>query len=121
MKWGQRRNRQPVLEMITPSRTRARVLRAPHPKRPRKQRGPCSTRASTGSRQQTGGPSTSTGQGLVAEGPSIEPYTPMPPVFSHTSFSQFQSPIAPPTEGFFVGAFQPYSSMMTALLHSPTH
>ncbi|KAK8625856.1 hypothetical protein V6N13_057013 [Hibiscus sabdariffa] len=41
----------------------------------------------------------------------------MPPVFSDASSSQFQSPMAPPTEGFFVGAFQPYSSMMTAPLH----
>ncbi|KAK8558486.1 hypothetical protein V6N13_103661 [Hibiscus sabdariffa] len=45
----------------------------------------------------------------------------MPPVFSHASSSQFQSPMAPPTEGFFVGAFQPYSSMMTTPLHSPRH
>ncbi|KAK8643871.1 hypothetical protein V6N13_013148 [Hibiscus sabdariffa] len=29
--------------------------------------------------------------------------------------------MAPPTEGFFAGAFQPYSSMMTAPLHSPRH
>ncbi|KAK8658325.1 hypothetical protein V6N13_036533 [Hibiscus sabdariffa] len=44
----------------------------------------------------------------------------MPPVFSHTSSSQFQLPMTPPTKGFFVGAFQPYSSTMTAPLHSPT-
>ncbi|KAK8623705.1 hypothetical protein V6N13_065068 [Hibiscus sabdariffa] len=43
--------------------------------------------------------------GLAAEGPSTEPYTPMPLVFSHASSSQFQSPMAPPTEGFFAGAF----------------
>ncbi|KAK8713080.1 hypothetical protein V6N13_148307 [Hibiscus sabdariffa] len=73
------------------------------------------------SRQQTGGPSTSAGQGLAAEGPSTVPYTPMPPVFSHASSSQFQSPMAPPTEGFFIRAFQPYSSMMTAPLHSSLH
>ncbi|KAK8594156.1 hypothetical protein V6N13_125965 [Hibiscus sabdariffa] len=84
------------------------------------ERGPRSTGASSGSRQQTGGPSTSRGQGLAAEDPSTEPYTPMPPVFSHASSSQFQSPMAPPMEGFFVGAFQQYSSMMTAPLHSPT-
>ncbi|KAK8716731.1 hypothetical protein V6N13_044033 [Hibiscus sabdariffa] len=77
--WDKRRNRQPMLELITP------------------------------------------GLGLAVEGPSIEPYTPMPPVFSHASFSQFQSPMAPPTKGFFAGAFQPYSSMMTAPLHSPRH
>ncbi|KAK8553188.1 hypothetical protein V6N13_089401 [Hibiscus sabdariffa] len=29
--------------------------------------------------------------------------------------------MAPPTEGFFVGAFQPYNSMMTGPLHSPRH
>ncbi|KAK8665944.1 hypothetical protein V6N13_006099 [Hibiscus sabdariffa] len=72
-------------------------------------------------RQRTGGPSTFAGPGSAAEGPSTEPYTPMPPVFSHASSLQFQSPMAPPTKGFFVGAFQPYSSMMTAPLHSPGH
>ncbi|KAK8609609.1 hypothetical protein V6N13_062054 [Hibiscus sabdariffa] len=77
--WEQRRNRQPMLELITPSsavasgyiewfyangkpfimtpEARARVLRAPRPERPRQQRGPRSTGAST---HQTGGPSTST-------------------------------------------------------------
>ncbi|KAK8705275.1 hypothetical protein V6N13_048880 [Hibiscus sabdariffa] len=141
--WAERRNRQLVLEHITPGRAvasvymewfyvngkpfiltpeaRARVLRAPRPERPRQQCGPRFTGASTGSRQQIGGPSTSTGPGLAAEGPSTEPYTPMPLVFNHASSSQFQSPMAPPTEGFFVGAFQPYSSMMTAPLHSPGH
>ncbi|KAK8665719.1 hypothetical protein V6N13_005881 [Hibiscus sabdariffa] len=136
--WEQRRNRKSMLELITPGRAvasgymewfyangkpfimtpeaRARVLRAPRPKRPRQQRGPRSIGAST---HQTGGPSTSEGLGLATEGPSTEPYTPMPPVFSHTSSSLFQSPMAPPTEGFFAGAFQPYSSMMTAPLHSP--
>ncbi|KAK8627700.1 hypothetical protein V6N13_135304 [Hibiscus sabdariffa] len=103
---------------MTPE-ARTRVLRAPRPNRPRQQRGPRSTGASSGSRQQTGGPYTSRGQGLAAEEPSTEPYSSMPPVFSHASSSQFQSPMAPPTEGFFVGAFQPYSSMMTAPLHSP--
>ncbi|KAK8702621.1 hypothetical protein V6N13_020964 [Hibiscus sabdariffa] len=49
---------------------------------------------------ETRGPSTSAVPGFAAQGPSTEPYTP--------------SPMAPPTEGFFVGAFQPYSSMMTA-------
>ncbi|KAK8697481.1 hypothetical protein V6N13_113627 [Hibiscus sabdariffa] len=41
----------------------------------------------------------------------------MPPFFSHASYSQFHSPytpMPPSTEGFFAGAFQPYSSMMTA-------
>ncbi|KAK8683746.1 hypothetical protein V6N13_039797 [Hibiscus sabdariffa] len=104
---------------MTPE-ARARVLRVPRPERPRQQRGPHSTEVSSGSRQQTGRPSTSRGQGLATEGPSTEPYTPMPLVFSHASSSQFQSPMAPPMEGFFVGAFQPYSSMMTAPLHSPT-
>ncbi|KAK8649383.1 hypothetical protein V6N13_130112 [Hibiscus sabdariffa] len=104
---------------MTPD-ARARVLRAPRPERPRQQRGPHSTGASSGSRQQTRGSSTSRGQGLAAEDPSTEPYTPMPPMFSHVSSSQFQSPMAPPTKGFFVGALQPYSSMMTAPLHSPT-
>ncbi|KAK8627634.1 hypothetical protein V6N13_135241 [Hibiscus sabdariffa] len=99
----------------------SRVLRALRPERPRQQHDPRSTGASYGSRQQTGGLSTSTGHGLAAEGPSTEPYTPMPTVFSHASSSQFQSPMASPTEGFFVGTFQPYSSMMTAHLHSPTH
>ncbi|KAK8583158.1 hypothetical protein V6N13_021870 [Hibiscus sabdariffa] len=99
----------------------ARVLRVPRLERTRQQRGPHSTGASIGSRKQTRGSSTFVGQGLAAEGPSTEPYTPMPPVFSHASSSQFQSPMAPPTEGFFVRAFQPYSSMMTAPLHSPTH
>ncbi|KAK8534765.1 hypothetical protein V6N13_096926 [Hibiscus sabdariffa] len=77
--WEQRRNRQPMLELITPGsavasgyiewfyangkpfimtpEARARVLRAPRPERPRQQRGPRSTGAST---HQTGGPSTST-------------------------------------------------------------
>ncbi|KAK8708715.1 hypothetical protein V6N13_059752 [Hibiscus sabdariffa] len=82
---------------------------------------PSFTGASTGSRQGTGAPSTSAGPGSAAEGPSTEPYTPMPLVFSHASFSQFQSPMTPPTEGFFAGAFQPYSSMVTAPLHSPRH
>ncbi|KAK8656755.1 hypothetical protein V6N13_098693 [Hibiscus sabdariffa] len=106
--WAQRRNKQPLQEPITPGRTvvsgymewfyengkpfiltteaRARVLRAPRPERPRQQRGPRSTGASTGSRQRTGGPSTSAGPGSIAEGPSTEPYTLMPPVFSHDSF-----------------------------------
>ncbi|KAK8650300.1 hypothetical protein V6N13_139945 [Hibiscus sabdariffa] len=56
--WAQWRNRQPVLELITP------------------------------------------GPRLAAEGPSTEPYTLVPPLFSHASSSQFQSPMAPPTEGF---------------------
>ncbi|KAK8640401.1 hypothetical protein V6N13_008155 [Hibiscus sabdariffa] len=81
---------------MTPE-ARARVLRAPRPERPRQQRGSRSTGAST---HQTRGPSTSAVPGFAAQGPSTEPYTP--------------SPMAPPTEGFFVGAFQPYSSMMTA-------
>ncbi|KAK8686595.1 hypothetical protein V6N13_125619 [Hibiscus sabdariffa] len=96
--------------IMTPE-ARARVLRAPRPERPRQQRGSRSTGAST---HQGGGPSTSAVLGFAAQGPSTEPYTPMPPVFTHGASSQFQSPMAPPTEGFFVGAFQPYSSMMTA-------
>ncbi|KAK8665760.1 hypothetical protein V6N13_005922 [Hibiscus sabdariffa] len=72
-------------------------------------------------RARAGGPSTSAVPGFAAQGPSTEPYTPMPPVFTHGASSQFQSPMAPPTEGFFVGAFQPYSSMMTTphQLHTP--
>ncbi|KAK8702162.1 hypothetical protein V6N13_020530 [Hibiscus sabdariffa] len=100
--WAQRRNRQPLQEPITPGRTVA-------------------SGASTGSRQRTGAPPTSAGPWSTTEGPSTEPYTPMPLVFSHASASQFQSPMEPPTEGFFAGAFQPYSSMMTAPLHSPAH
>ncbi|KAK8643689.1 hypothetical protein V6N13_012972 [Hibiscus sabdariffa] len=83
--WEQRRNRQPMLELITPGRAvasgymewfytngnpfimtpeaRARVLRAPRPELPRQQRGPRSTGAST---HQTGGLSTSAGPGLAA-------------------------------------------------------
>ncbi|KAK8694161.1 hypothetical protein V6N13_071717 [Hibiscus sabdariffa] len=69
------------------------------------------------STHQTGGPSSAAGPGVAAEGPSVEPYTLMPPFFSHASSSQFHSPytpMPPPTEGFFAGAFRPYSSMMTA-------
>ncbi|KAK8649233.1 hypothetical protein V6N13_129966 [Hibiscus sabdariffa] len=98
----------------------ARVLRVPRPERPRQQRGPRPTGASTGSTYQTGGPPTAAGLGVAAEGPSAEPYTPMPPFFSHASSSQFHSPytpMPPPTERFFARAFQPYSSMMTCSLH----
>ncbi|KAK8690147.1 hypothetical protein V6N13_088848 [Hibiscus sabdariffa] len=42
----------------------------------------------------------------------------MPPIFSHTSSSQFQYTMAPLTEGFFARVFQPYSLMMSAPLHS---
>ncbi|KAK8574222.1 hypothetical protein V6N13_097211 [Hibiscus sabdariffa] len=48
----------------------------------------------------------------------------MPQLFSHASSSQFQpqfTPMPPLTEGFFAGAFQPYSSMMAAPSHSPGH
>ncbi|KAK8619312.1 hypothetical protein V6N13_133277 [Hibiscus sabdariffa] len=55
----------------------------------------------------------------VSTSPFTEPYTPMPQSFSHASSSQFQYTMAPPTEGFFAGAFPPYSSMMSAPLHSP--
>ncbi|KAK8615545.1 hypothetical protein V6N13_017130 [Hibiscus sabdariffa] len=82
---------------------RARVLRVPRPERPRQERGPRPTGAG---------------------GPSAEPYTPMPTLFNHASSSQFQpqfTPMPPPTEGFFTGAFQPYSSMMAAPSHSPGH
>ncbi|KAK8624833.1 hypothetical protein V6N13_089719 [Hibiscus sabdariffa] len=102
--WAQRSDRQPMLQQITP--------------------GPRPTGASTGTAQQTPGPYTSTGVGVDAGGPSAEPYTPMPPFFSHTSSSQFQpqfTPMPPPTEGFFAGAFQPYSSMMATPSHSPGH
>ncbi|KAK8614300.1 hypothetical protein V6N13_122662 [Hibiscus sabdariffa] len=73
------------------------------------------------------------GAGVHAEGSSAEPYTPMPPFFSHASMPQlfshassshFQAPFTPmppPTEGFFAGVFQPYSSMMAAPSHSPGH
>ncbi|KAK8709086.1 hypothetical protein V6N13_060116 [Hibiscus sabdariffa] len=131
--WEQRRNRQPMMHMITPGRAvapgymewfyangkpfimtpeaRARVLRASRPERPRQQRGSRSTGTST---HQAGGPSTFAVPGFAAQGPSTEPYTPMPPVFTHGASSQFQLPMALPTEGFFVEAFQPYSLMMTA-------
>ncbi|KAK8706003.1 hypothetical protein V6N13_049585 [Hibiscus sabdariffa] len=121
--WEQRRNRQPMMHMITPGRAvapgymewfyangkpfimtpeaRAQVLRAPRPERPRQQLGSRSTDAST---HQAGGPSTSAIPGFAAQGPSTEPYTPMPLVFTHGASSQFQSPMAPPTEGFFDGA-----------------
>ncbi|KAK8653476.1 hypothetical protein V6N13_127472 [Hibiscus sabdariffa] len=153
--WAQRSDRQPMLQQITPDRAvllgymewfnangkpfimtreaRARVLRVPRPERPRQQRGPRPTGASTGTAQQTAGPYTSAGAGVDAGGPFAEPYTPMPPFFSHTSMpqlfshassSQFQPQFTfmpPPTEGFFAGAFQPYSSMMAAPSHSPGH
>ncbi|KAK8595320.1 hypothetical protein V6N13_016695 [Hibiscus sabdariffa] len=106
---------------IMTAEARARVLRVPRPERPRQQRGSCSTGASTGSRQRTGAPPTSVGPGSTAEGPSTEPYTPMPPFFIHASSSQFQYTMTPPTEGFFAEAFQPYSAMMSAPLHSPGH
>ncbi|KAK8621133.1 hypothetical protein V6N13_067574 [Hibiscus sabdariffa] len=65
---------------------RARVLRVPRLERPRQERGPRPTGASTGTVEQTGGAYTSAGAG----GPSAEPYTPMPTLFSHASSSQFQ-------------------------------
>ncbi|KAK8682700.1 hypothetical protein V6N13_055079 [Hibiscus sabdariffa] len=146
--WAQRINRQPLREPVTSGRTvatgymhwfyengkpfirtteaRARVLQRPRPEQPRQQRGPRSTGASTAGRQQTGAPSPSAKPGSTtyrstgaSTGPSTEPYTPMPPIFSHTSSSQFQYTMAPPTEGFFARAFQPYNSMMSAPLHSP--
>ncbi|KAK8636216.1 hypothetical protein V6N13_004921 [Hibiscus sabdariffa] len=108
--WAQWRTRQPVLELITPGRavasgymewfyTNGKPFVLTPEARARVLRAPR----------------------LAAEGPSTEPYTPMPLVFSHASSSQFQSPMAPPTEGFLTGAFQPYCSMMTAPLHSPEH
>ncbi|KAK8626529.1 hypothetical protein V6N13_134172 [Hibiscus sabdariffa] len=84
---------------------RARVLRVPRPERPRQERGPRPTGASTGTAEQPGGAYTPAG----GAGPSAEPYTPMP-----TQFQTQFTPIPPPTEGFFTGAFQPYSSMMVA-------
>ncbi|KAK8622123.1 hypothetical protein V6N13_097748 [Hibiscus sabdariffa] len=109
--WAQRSDRQPMLQQITPER-------------PRQQRGPRPTGASTGTAQQTPRPYTFAGAGVDAGGPSAEPYTPMPPFFSHASSSQFQllfTPMPPPTEGFFAGAFQPCSSMMATPSHSPGH
>ncbi|KAK8558183.1 hypothetical protein V6N13_073856 [Hibiscus sabdariffa] len=106
--WAQRSDKQPMLQQITPER-------------PRQQRGRHPTSASSGTVEQTGGPYTSVGAGVHVEGPSAEPYTPMLPFFSHASSSQFQvpfTPMSPPTEGFFVGAFQPYSSMTVAPSHS---
>ncbi|KAK8624930.1 hypothetical protein V6N13_089816 [Hibiscus sabdariffa] len=122
---AQRSDRQPMLQQITPGRAvlpgymewfnangkpfimtreaRARVLRVPRPERPRQQRGPRPTGASTGTAQQTAGPYTSAGAGVDA---GFQPqFTPMPP----------------PTEGFFARTFQPYSSMMAAPSHSPGH
>ncbi|KAK8664105.1 hypothetical protein V6N13_083908 [Hibiscus sabdariffa] len=96
---------------------RAGVLRVPRPERPRQQHGPHPTGVSTRSTHQTGGPSSVVGSGVAVEGPSAEPYTSMPPFFSHASSSQFHSPytpMPPPTEGFFTGAFHPYSSTMIA-------
>ncbi|KAK8652638.1 hypothetical protein V6N13_126665 [Hibiscus sabdariffa] len=144
--WAQRSNKQPMLQQITHGRAvlpgymewfyengkpfimtreaRARVLRVPRPERPRQQRGPRPTGASSRTAEQTGGPYTSAGAGVHAEGPSAEPYTPMPQLFSHASSSHFQAPFTPMpplTEGFFAGAFQPYSSMMAAPSHSPGH
>ncbi|KAK8693897.1 hypothetical protein V6N13_071464 [Hibiscus sabdariffa] len=122
--WAQRRNRQPVLQQITPGRsvasgymewfygngkpfimTREALVKL---ERPRQQRGPRPTGASTGSTHQTGGSSSATGPGVAAEGPSAEPYTPMPPFFNYASSSQFHSPytpMPPPTEGFFARTF----------------
>ncbi|KAK8673388.1 hypothetical protein V6N13_111727 [Hibiscus sabdariffa] len=146
--WAQRSDRQPMLQQITAgrailpgyiewfnangkpfimtreARTRARVLRVPRPERPRQQRGPCPTDASTATAEQTAGPYTSAGAGVDTGGPSAEPYTLMPQLFSHASSSQFQpqfNPMPPPTKGFFARAFQPYSSMMATPSHSPGH
>ncbi|KAK8694958.1 hypothetical protein V6N13_072501 [Hibiscus sabdariffa] len=96
--WAQRSDKQPMLQQITHGRAvlpgymewfyengkpfimtreaRARVLRVPRPERPRQQRGPRPTGASSGTAEQTGGPYTSAGAGVHAEGPSAEPYTP---------------------------------------------
>ncbi|KAK8578344.1 hypothetical protein V6N13_116192 [Hibiscus sabdariffa] len=90
---------------------RARVLRVPRPERPRQERGPRPTGASTATAEQPGGAYTSVG----ASGPSAEPYTPMPTQFPLQP--QF-TPMPPPTEGFFTGAFQPCSSMMVGPSHS---
>ncbi|KAK8680862.1 hypothetical protein V6N13_109800 [Hibiscus sabdariffa] len=92
--WAQLINRQPLRELVTPDRIVANG-------------------------QRTGAPSSSAGPGLALEGPTTEPYTSMPLVFSHASSSQFQYTMAPPTEGYFAGAFQSYSSMMSVPLHSP--
>ncbi|KAK8694501.1 hypothetical protein V6N13_072050 [Hibiscus sabdariffa] len=50
---------------------------------------------------------------LPVEGPSTEPLTMIPSIFSHSSSSQFHFTMEPLTEGFFAEAFQPYSSMMS--------
>ncbi|KAK8621751.1 hypothetical protein V6N13_081184 [Hibiscus sabdariffa] len=139
--WGQRRYRQPLREPVMPGRTvangymqwfykngkpfilsaeeRTRVIPGPRPEQPRQQRDPRSIGASTGSKQMTRALSTSVGPVPTLEGPSTEPYTSMPPVFSNSSGSQFHFTMAPPMEGFFVGAFQPYISMMSAPSHAP--
>ncbi|KAK8656020.1 hypothetical protein V6N13_108581 [Hibiscus sabdariffa] len=109
--WAQRSNRQPLQESVMPGRTVVTGY----------MQWFYENRKSFVLVDETGAPSTSAGLGSAAEGPSTEPYTPMPPVFSHASSSQFQSLMAPPIKGFFAGAFQPYSSMMTAPLHSPGH
>ncbi|KAK8583373.1 hypothetical protein V6N13_022079 [Hibiscus sabdariffa] len=124
--WAQRSDRQPMLQQITAGRAvllgyiewfnangkpfimtreaRARVLRVPRLERPRQQRGPRPTGASTAIAEQTVGPYTSAGAGVDTGGPSVEPYTPMPQLFCHASSSQFQpqfTPMPPPTECFF--------------------
>ncbi|KAK8558184.1 hypothetical protein V6N13_073857 [Hibiscus sabdariffa] len=76
---------------IMTRQARTRVLRVPRPERPRQQRDPRPTGASSGTAEQTGGPYTSAGAGVHAEGPSAEPYTPMPPFFSHASMPQLFS------------------------------
>ncbi|KAK8560638.1 hypothetical protein V6N13_003323 [Hibiscus sabdariffa] len=114
--WGQRRYRQPLRQLVMPGTI---VPNGPRPERPRQQHDSGSTSASTESRQRTGPPSTSSGPVPASEGPSTEPYTPIPPVFIQSSGSEFHFTMAPPMEGFFTGAFQPYSSMISATSHAP--
>ncbi|KAK8613955.1 hypothetical protein V6N13_122336 [Hibiscus sabdariffa] len=84
---------------------RTRAIPGPRPNLPRQQHGSRSTNASTGSRKRTRAPSASGRPIPTSEGPSTEPYTPIPPVFSYSSGSQIHFTMAPPTKGFFAGAF----------------
>ncbi|KAK8560500.1 hypothetical protein V6N13_082938 [Hibiscus sabdariffa] len=75
--WEQRRNRQPMMHMITPGRAVAPGYMEwfytngkPFIMTPE-------------ARARVGGPSTSAVPGFAAQGPSTEPYTLMPPVFTH--------------------------------------
>ncbi|KAK8683953.1 hypothetical protein V6N13_039994 [Hibiscus sabdariffa] len=106
--WAQRRNRQPLRKPITPYGNVAngymhwfyengKPFILTEDERARVIRGPLP----------------------ASKVPSTEPNTLMPPVFSHSSTSHFHFTMLPPMEGFFTGAFQSDSSMMSAPLHSP--